>query len=114
MQAKQSSQAMRARLIALMIVVLSGCGSGPLVLHPPECTPATARTMGTPVDMEPIARRARGDTMLVPAPIAPPGVEAVLTSGMSSELRARALRGGEPGGYVVRCTLDRFAIRWRS
>jgi hypothetical protein len=105
---------MRALPTALMIVGLAGCGSAPIRLHPPECTPAAARTMGTTVDLDPISKKVGGDPMSVPVPIAPPGAEAVITSGMSSELRARALRGGEPGGYVVRCTLDRFAIRWRS
>jgi hypothetical protein len=30
---------------------------------------------------------------------------------MKAELAGRALRGGEPGGYGVRCGLDRFAVR---
>lgn len=41
----------------------------------------------------------------------PPPPNDVLTSAISSELDARALRGGEPGGYIVQCKLDRFAFR---
>jgi hypothetical protein len=31
---------------------------------------------------------------------------------MRAELAGRSLQGGEPGGYLVRCALDRFAMRW--
>jgi hypothetical protein len=33
---------------------------------------------------------------------------------MNAELAGRALRGGEPGGYSVRCELARFAVRSRA
>ena len=33
---------------------------------------------------------------------------------MSQELAGRALSGGDPGGYDVRCALDRFAVRSRD
>ena len=64
------------------------------------------------IDLEPIARPSDRDPE-VPGKrgIAPPGPAEVLTGGIAAELRARALHGGEPGGYGVRCTLDRFAIR---
>ena len=40
-----------------------------------------------------------------------PDPSAVLTEGMRAELAGRELRGGEPGGDVVKCTLDLFAAR---
>jgi hypothetical protein len=80
--------------------------------------PSVARD-GTPVDLEPIADSRRSPSAAsagAPAgnDFAPPGPAAVLTAAMKAELGARALRGGEAGGYTVRCTLDRFALRLHS
>jgi len=85
-----------------------GCSAGPLALDAPNVAPSQARDP-TPVQLDPIATGAA-----VTGEFVPPGPAAVLTAAMSSELAGRALRGGEPGGYGVRCTLDRFALRTRS
>jgi hypothetical protein len=61
------------------------------------------------VDLEPIAERAR-----ITGDFASPGPAAVLTAAMKAELAGRALRGGEAGGYAVRCGLDRFAVRFHA
>jgi hypothetical protein len=58
------------------------------------------------VDLDPIEVRG-----IVQGDFAPPGPAAVLTAAMSQELVGRALTGGDAGGYGVRCTLDRFAVR---
>jgi hypothetical protein len=79
--------------------------SRPLLLHAPVVAPTQAREP-TAVDLEPIAERTR-----IAGDYAPPGPAAVLTTAMKAELAGRALRGGEPGGYGVRCGLDRFAVR---
>jgi hypothetical protein len=76
-----------------------------MLLHAPVIAPSQARDP-TAVDLEPIAERARID-----GDYAPPGPTAVLTTAMKAELAGRALRGGEAGGYGVRCSLDRFAVR---
>ena len=83
---------------------LCGC-SGALTLHAPDVVAATGRDP-TRIDLEPID--ARGS---VTGSYAPPGPAAVVTAAMSQELAGRALSGGEPGGYAVRCALDRFAVR---
>jgi hypothetical protein len=86
-------------------LALGGCGAGPLVLDAPEIAKTLARAP-SPVELDPIADGAAivGDYM-------PPGPAAVLTAAMNTELAGRALHGGESGGYSVRCTLDRFAVR---
>jgi hypothetical protein len=81
-----------------------GCG-GALRLDGPNVAAALARD-GTRVDLDPIAPGAA-----VEGGFEPPGPAAVLTAAMAQELAGRALSGGEPGGYAVRCTLDRFAVR---
>jgi hypothetical protein len=93
---------------AAAALVSVGCAAGPLALSAPNVAPSQARDP-TPVQLEPIATGAG-----VTGDFAPPGPAAVLTAAMSAELAGRALRGGEPGGYGVRCTLDRFALRTRS
>jgi hypothetical protein len=62
------------------------------------------------VDLEPLGTRrgAEGDST-VDWGHPPPAV--ALTAGMQSELAARALEGGDTGGYRVTCVLDRFALR---
>jgi hypothetical protein len=87
--------------------MLAGCGAGPIALHAPNISPSSAQG-ATPVELEPIAAGAPG---AVAADIAAPGAPAVLTAAMAAEIAGRGLRGGEPGGYVARCTLDRFAPR---
>ncbi len=91
--------------LAAGALALAGCGAGPLVLDAPDIARAVARAP-SPVEVEPIADGAAivGDYM-------PPGPAAVLTAAMNTELAGRALHGGESGGYSVRCTLDRFAVR---
>src|SRR5262249_53978760 len=86
----------------------SGCRPAPLQLHVPQLPPSTARTP-TIVDVEPLAAAPEENIVIhgrrSPSSTAP---ELVLTSGIRTELAARALRGGERGGYVARCRLDRF------
>jgi hypothetical protein len=91
-------------LCALATVALVGCG-GPLTLNTPNVTPTLAREP-TRVDLDPIETRG-----LVQGDFSPPGPAAVLTAAMGQELVGRALTGGDPGGYAVRCTLDRFVVR---
>jgi hypothetical protein len=92
------------RLPVFLFFMLSACG-GPLTLSTPNVTPTLAREP-TRVDLDPIETRGvvRGD-------FSPPGPAAVLTAAMGQELVGRALTGGEPGGYTVRCALDRFVVR---
>jgi hypothetical protein len=101
--AKTSLPYVRAAL-RLAFLGAAAC-SHPLALDPPVVAPSMARDP-TPVELEPIAAGAGtvGD-------FAPPGPAAVLTAAMKAELAGRALRAGEAGGYAVRCTLDRFAVR---
>ncbi len=100
----------RSPLPALLVVAatLACACSRPLLLDAPVIAPSRSREPTT-VDLEPIGQRARleGD-------FASPGPAAVLTAAMNAELAGRALRGGEPGGYAVRCELDRFAVRSHS
>jgi hypothetical protein len=88
----------------LLLLLATSCG-GRLTLSAPNVTPTLAREP-TRVDLDPIETRG-----LVEGDYAPPGPAAVLTAAMTQELAGRALTGGEPGGYVVRCGLDRFAVR---
>lgn len=81
------------------------CGSSSIALNAPNVAPSAAREP-TPVSLEPIAPGAG-----VVGTFDPPGPASVLTAAMSGELAGRALHGGERGGYGVRCTLDRFALR---
>jgi hypothetical protein len=96
-----------AALLLPGLAWLCGC-SHPLLLDAPLVAPSHAREP-TPLDLEPIA-----DGAHVEGDFAPPGPAAVLTAAMKAELAGRALRGGEPGGYAVRCRLDRFAVRLRA
>lgn len=96
-------------LVAIAASGASGCATV-LALHPPDVTPGTAR-QPTPVVLEPIADEPRS---AIAGVYAAPGPAAVLTSAISGDLAGRALAGGEPGGYKVRCALDRFAVRWRA
>jgi hypothetical protein len=85
-------------------LLLSACG-GALALQAPNVAPSAAREP-TRVDLDPIVTGGA-----VEAGFEPPGPAAVLTAAMGQELAGRALSGGEPGGYQLRCTLDRFAVR---
>jgi hypothetical protein len=82
-------------------------------LHAPEIAGSDARGSAVKVEVEPIATR-DGVVATVEsgeAITAHPDPAAVLTEGIRAEIAGRALRGGEPGGYEVKCTLDRFAVR---
>jgi hypothetical protein len=98
--------AVAARLGAVCLF-LPAC-AGPVALNAPEIATAAARAP-SPVELEPIASGGAivGDFMA-------PGPASVLTAAMDRELHGRALHGGESGGYSVRCTLDRFAMRTRE
>jgi hypothetical protein len=101
--------------IALLggILFVAGCTQA-ISLHAPTVTPSPARADATRVDVEPITMKPGALVASGSAPIASPSPAAVLTSGIASELAARALHGGEPGGYSVRCALERFALRVQS
>jgi hypothetical protein len=91
-------------LIFLFIPLVAACG-GTQTLHAPNVVQSLAREP-TPVSLDPIAPGAA-----VQDDFASPGPAAVLTAAMAQELAGRGLTGGEPGGYQVRCRLDRFATR---
>jgi hypothetical protein len=97
----------RVAVPALAGAVLLACAacSGTLTLHAPDVAAGTAREP-TRVDLGPIETRGA-----VVGSYDAPGPAAVLTAAMNQELAGRALTGGEPGGYAVRCALDRFAVR---
>jgi hypothetical protein len=92
-------------LIFLFLSLLSEACGGATALHAPNVVQSLAREP-TQVSLDPIASGAH-----VQDDFAPPGPAAVLTAAMAQELAGRALTGGEPGGYQVRCRLDRFATR---
>lgn len=91
-------------LACLACLACAGCGTS-FALHAPDVVASAGRD-GTRVDLDPM--EARGHVV---GRYDPPGPAAVLTAAMSQELSGRALSGGEPGGYVVRCTLERFVVR---
>ena len=93
------------------LAALCCCSASPLTLNAPNLAPAAARDP-TPVEIEPIAVTPTAGVVV--GGYMSPGPAAVLTAAMSGELRGRALHGGEPGGYTVRCSLDRFATRTHS
>ena len=100
---------LRALALGLAAVALLGCGGG-IMLHAPVCVACSSRNQPTKVDLEPLAVRS-GASLSTQVSFAAPGPAAVMTSAMKAELASRALEGGAPGGYVVRCMLDRFAVR---
>lgn len=97
----------RAAAWLMMASGAVGCG-GALRLDGPNVAAALARD-GTRVDLDPIASGAG-----VEGGFEPPGPAAVLTAAMAQELAGRALSGGVAGGFLVRCTLDRFAVRSKT
>ncbi len=102
------------RLVAVCAgLALTACGPQQVRLHAPDIAETDARSSAVKVDVEPLVTGAAVATTVGTGEIlAPhPDPSAVLTSAIRAELAGRALRGGESGGYVVRCTLDRFAIR---
>ena len=102
------------RILLLGGLFLVAACAQPITLHAPTCTPSAARDDAARVDVEPIVVKPGAIVAVGSAGLAPPSPAAVLTSGITSELAARALRGGEAGGYVVTCTLERFALRVQS
>jgi hypothetical protein len=108
----QKVAALAARTLGAVAFAASvgACGSGLLALNAPNVAPGTARAP-TPVDIEPISD---ASPRAVVGDFAPPGPAAVLTTALRADIAGRALGGGEPGGYKVRCALDRFAVRWRA
>jgi hypothetical protein len=94
----------KALLGSVLAASVWACG-GAMRLEAPNVSASLAREP-TRVDLDPIA-----PGTAIEAGFEPPGPAAVLTAAMGQELAGRALSGGEPGGYEVRCTLDRFAVR---
>jgi len=92
-------------LACVAALACGACGGRWLALSAPNVAPSQARAP-TPVSIEPIAPGAA-----IAGNFDPPGPASVLTAAMNGELAGRALHGGERGGYSVRCTLDRFALR---
>jgi hypothetical protein len=100
-------------VLALALALASvGCGAGAVTLHAPRCARSDARETPARIDVEPIVARpdAGADSTVS---VGHPEPAEVLTTGLKEELAARALTGGDPRGYRVRCTLDRFALRTR-
>jgi hypothetical protein len=95
-------------LLIVLFLLPSSCG-GPLSLPAPNVSPMLAREP-TRVDLDPI--ETRGAVVL--GDYAAPGPAAVLTAAMGQELAGRGLTGGERGGYSVRCSLGRFAMRTQT
>ena len=92
---------------------LAACAPDEVRLHAPEIAGSKARESPAKVELEPMVMGAGVTTAIESGEsIAQhPDPSAVLTAGIRDELAGRALRGGEPGGYDVKCTLDRFAVR---
>jgi hypothetical protein len=103
---------MRTLLLGVLLTTCAACAQ-PVTLHAPSLAPSTARENATRVDVEPITTSSNAIVASASAPLAS-SPAAVLTSGIAAELAARALHGGEPGGYSVRCVLERFAVRVAS
>jgi hypothetical protein len=99
----------RPALIFALTLGLAACGSS-VALHAPTLTPTAARSQPAKLDLEPITARSGAEAASTVA-LGHPGPAEVLTGGMQSEIAGRALEGGDPGGYRVRCALDRFALR---
>ncbi|MGH7329422.1 MAG: hypothetical protein ACREJX_13835, partial [Polyangiaceae bacterium] len=96
-----------ARISLLFFLLFSlGCGSTQIALHEPQCVTRGREAGATTIDFQPISMPSETNSV-VPGDyvLEPPPPNDVLTSAISSELNARALRGGEPGGYVVQCKL---------
>ena len=91
---------------------IAGCASTPIVLNEPQ-TVASANVAGaTPIDFEPITLPKKDEAIVKgDLDFAPPPPNDVLTASIASELRMRGFRGGDAGGYVIKCRLDRFAFR---
>lgn len=98
--------AARCSTVAALCLSLTACG-GALTLNAPNVVPSLAREP-TRVDLDPVEV---AGPAAVQGDFDPPGPAAVLTASMTQELEGRALTGGAPGGYTVRCALDRFAVR---
>jgi hypothetical protein len=98
-----------------LVLAAVGCSKSLIALHAPVVPPCEARTDATRVEIEPISVAADANPE-VPGErtFEPPGPAHVLTGGMTTELLARALEGGDAGGYVARCRLDRFAMRTKT
>jgi hypothetical protein len=94
-------------LLISLFIPLSACAARPLALSAPDIAPGRAREPAR-VELEPFAA---GGATIVGA-FAAPGPAAVLAAAMKAELQGRALHtGARPESYVVRCVLDRFAVR---
>jgi hypothetical protein len=102
-------------LAAVVLAASAACGASAVSLHAPSIAATLARSGAARIDLEPITTQPS-----VAASVADRGgfgagdPAAVLTTGMKAELGGRALRGGDPDGYVVRCALERFALRTQS
>ena len=110
---------MRSELLYLSTFFLAfaamGCTKSLIALHAPNLAPSQARTDATRVELEPISVAADAHPEVPGARnFEPPGPAHVLSAGMTTELLARALEGGDPGGYVARCRLGRFAMRTKT
>ena len=109
MQGVQTGRVRKVAALAgwALAIASAACAPGPIALHAPNIAPSAARSP-TALEIEPVVE---ASPAAVAADVAAPGPAAVLTVSLTAEIAGRALRGGEPGGYSVRCKLDRFAIR---
>jgi hypothetical protein len=100
----------RMKRASALLIAAAACSTPALALHAPNITANEAREQAAKVDLEPMVAAPRA-VVSFPAPLERGDVAALISSGIASELRGRALRGGETGGYTVKCALDRVALR---
>jgi hypothetical protein len=96
--------------VAVAALALLAC-STPMALHAPACVPAPERPDATTVELSPITPAPGAAISLGSGDWSGTDVTAVVTSGMANDLHARVLHGGADTRLVVRCALDRFAVR---
>ena len=105
----------RVTIAAVALAAGAGCGGAAVTLHSPSIAASTARSGGARIDFEPMTTHpAAAASIAARGGFGRCDPAAVLTSGIQAELGGRALRDGDPHGYVVRCALERFALRTQS
>jgi len=87
-----------------------GCASRPVELRVPRLAENASREP-TAIELLSISAPREENAIIAEPKLVPGDPAAAFLRGMRTELSARAFRGGEPGGYVARCHLDRMALR---
>jgi hypothetical protein len=97
---------------AVFSILLAGCGGTTVSLHEPQTVASVNESGATPIDFEAISLPKTANPIVKgDLNFAPPSPADVLTGAIRNELRRRSFHGGNPAGYVVKCRLDRFALR---